>query len=86
MESRTVGTFYLGLIGVLFIYYTAWVIGLPFVDESYQHLVKRIFPLPVEYALGIPCALAATLLSALWLRAYQLVRQDRRESNKAKQA
>lgn len=67
----------LTLVSVLFFYYTAWVIVLPFVDEAYLPLARTAFPLGPEYALGIPCALAAVVCLPLLLRAHQLVRQDR---------
>ena len=83
MESRAVGWLNLTLVSILFSYYTAWVVLLPFVDEAYLPLAKKAFPLGPEYALGIPCALAAAVCLPLLLRAYQLVRQDR-EADAAK--
>ena len=77
MESRSVGWLNLTLVSVLFAYYTLWVIALPFVDEAYLPLAKKVFPLGPEVALGVPCGLAAVICLPLLARAYQLVSQDR---------
>ena len=45
IENRTVGQLNLFLVGLAFAYYTAWIIGLPFVEEDYLPMVKPFFPL-----------------------------------------
>nr|KAF6314419.1 dolichyl-phosphate mannosyltransferase subunit 2, regulatory [Myotis myotis] len=52
----------LGLVAVsliIFIYYTAWVILLPFIDS--QHVIHKYF-LPRAYAVAIPLAAGLLLL------------------------
>jgi len=77
MENRTVGQLNLFLVGLAFAYYTAWIIGLPFVDEDYLPLVKPFFPLGPEWGLGVPCVLMTIICVPLFIRTYQLVKEDR---------
>uniref|UniRef100_A0A8C4PU12 Dolichol phosphate-mannose biosynthesis regulatory protein n=1 Tax=Equus asinus asinus TaxID=83772 RepID=A0A8C4PU12_EQUAS len=59
MENQVVG---LGLVAVsliIFTYYTAWVILLPFIDS--QHVIHKYF-LPRAYAVAIPLAAGLLLL------------------------
>ncbi len=78
LESQFLGRLILGGTLLLFAYYTLWVIGLPFVDAEYKKSVSAFFP-PVELALGIPSLLGTILFGALFLRAYYLVRLDRKD-------
>ena len=38
LENRNLGRFNLTLLALFLIYYTVWIIGLPFVDENYRSL------------------------------------------------
>ncbi len=80
LESRTAGRLHLTLAGVFLTYYTLWVFGSPFVEEKYRPAFHLFFPVPVEVALGAPAFVATTVFMVLLARAYQLVRQDRREA------
>ncbi|KAH3794723.1 uncharacterized protein LOC127836958 [Dreissena polymorpha] len=51
-SERALGSGLLLATGVVFIYYTLWVIVLPFVDED-QVVIQNLFP-DRSYALGIP--------------------------------
>ena len=77
METQTKGYINISLALVFFIYYTLWVIGLPFVDPEYAPLVHRFFP-PVELALGVPCLVGGTLFLLLLAKSYYMVCQDRK--------
>lgn len=60
--DRLAGLTLVGISGVLFFYYTVWVIILPFVDED--HIVHKFF-LDRFYAIAVPIALAAIATSGL---------------------
>ncbi|KAG4096353.1 dolichol phosphate-mannose biosynthesis regulatory [Neocallimastix lanati (nom. inval.)] len=51
METKTGGSVFLICSIIFFIYYTLWVIILPFVDEG--HIMKSFFP-SYEWAIGVP--------------------------------
>jgi len=55
------------------LYYTAWVILLPFVEPEYLPLVARFFP-PPWVGLALPLLLGASLSLLLFCRAAYLVR------------
>ena len=76
IENQLLGQLWLTLTGLLFLYYTLWVIGLPFVEEDYKEALASYFP-PLELALGVPAFLGSTLFLSLLLRAYQLTLMDR---------
>lgn len=81
LENETVGKLNLVLLSLFFTYYTVWVIVLPFVDADYLPLVHRFFP-PVEVALGVPALVGSTAFLLLLIRAYYLVRKDRKTNKK----
>jgi len=68
----------LGFTSVILIYYTMWVILLPFVEEDYLPAVARFFP-PIHLAFCIPVGIGTFISLLLLSRAFYLVRQDRRE-------
>jgi len=76
LENRDIGKLCLFLTSVAFVYYTLWVIVLPFVDEKYMDFISRFFP-PLELALIIPAAIGSTVFVLLLTRAYHLVEVDR---------
>ncbi len=80
VENRTLGRAGLALLGAFLLYYSIWVLALPFLEGPpwLVHLVRRAFPFPVSAALGVPAALGTALLGTLLARAYYLVLQDRR--------
>ena len=78
VENSDLGKAILTLTGISFVYYTFWVIVLPFVDEEYLDSVSIYFP-PLELALVIPAITGITVFIALLLRAYHLVCLDRRQ-------
>ena len=80
MENKVKGVINIGLSSLFFLYYSLWVIGLPFVDEEYAAVIHKFFP-PVEYALGIPCVVFGIIFMILLVKAYMLVCYDRK--NKA---
>ena len=82
MENRTKGSIYIGISSLFFIYYTLWVIGLPFLDEEYAPLIHKYFP-PVELALGIPCLVFGIIFIFIFAKAYILVCRDRKMCNKS---
>ena len=82
MENRIKGYINIGVSTLLFIYYTLWVIGLPFVDDEHAKLVNKFFP-PVEFALGIPCLIFVSIFLVLLAQAYKLVCRDRKLNNKS---
>jgi len=64
-------------LSLLFVlYYTLWIIGLPFVQPEYQQLVSSFFP-PISIGLGVPAAIGTTAFLFLFLEAYYLVCKDR---------
>jgi len=81
IENSDLGKVILTLTGVSFVYYTLWVIVLPFVDEEYLDSVSIYFP-PLELALVIPAIAGTSVFIALLLRAYHLVCLDRRQEKK----
>ncbi|MQL68096.1 hypothetical protein Taro_000418 [Colocasia esculenta] len=62
LADKAVGFVLSSLSLSIFVYYTFWVIILPFVDED--HFVHKYF-LPQEYAILIPVAAGVALLSLL---------------------
>ena len=82
METRIKGAIYIVFSLLFFIYYTLWVIGLPFLDEEYAPLIHKFFP-PVELALGIPCLVFGILFAFLLGQAYLMVCRDRKLYNKS---
>ena len=76
VSPATAGKVYLTVTGVLFAYYTVWVLVLPFVPEEFTLVKTRFFP-PVELALGLPALLGTVVIVALFLRTWYLVREDR---------
>ncbi len=90
VENRTLGRVYLTLLALFVVYYSLWVLALPFVSDSAPDwlldLVRVLFPARASVALGIPALLGTVLLTSLLARAYYLVRQDRRlEAEQQKQ-
>lgn len=79
IENQDLGKIILSFTGLVFLYYTFWVIFLPFVDEEYKDRVSAFFP-PLTLALTIPSAIGSSVFLLLLVRAYHLVRLDR--SNK----
>ena len=77
VQNALLGRITLGLLAVLFSYYTLWVVGLPFVEADYLPLASALFP-PVELALGVPAGLGTVVVLSLLARAYYLVCKDRR--------
>lgn len=77
IENSDLGKLILTFTGVIFLYYTLWVIVLPFVDKEYLDSVSIYFP-PLELALAIPAITGSTVFIALLLRAYHLVCLDRK--------
>jgi len=78
MENRQYGICMLTFTAIILIYYTLWVIVLPFVDEEYLPFISRFFP-TVYLAFAIPLGFGTCVSLALFSRAYFLVLQDRRE-------
>jgi len=66
----------LALTGLLWVYYTLWVIGLPFVDPVYLHYVSWLFP-PVSLAFVFPAGLSCLVFMFLFLQALSLVIKER---------
>ena len=87
VENRIVGRSNLVLLSAFLVYYSLWVLALPFVDGSPDWLrlvVHRLFPLPASVALGIPAGMGLATLLTLLARAYYLVRKDRGEEEEAR--
>ena len=80
MENQIKGYVNIGLSSIFFLYYTLWVIGLPFVDEEYAIVIHKLFP-PVEYALGVPCVVFGLIFLILLVNAYILVCNDRKNKS-----
>jgi len=78
VENCELGKAILTLTFLSFVYYTLWVIVLPFVDEEYLDSVSAFFP-PLELALAIPAFIGSFVFVSLLIRAYQLVKLDRQE-------
>ena len=76
VENRHFAFVSLGLASLFILYYTIWVIVLPFVDSDYSDIVQTFF-YPVEVALGVPAALGSAIFLSLLARAYYLVCKDR---------
>jgi len=66
----------LTLTGLLWLYYTLWVIGLPFVDPVYLHYVSWLFP-AVSLAFVFPAGLSCLVFTFLFLQALSLVNKER---------
>lgn len=77
IEDYYIGRLLLVTAGLFIVYYTTWVIVLPFVHPEYQQHFNFIFP-PVEWALGVPALLSSIAFTSLLARAYYLVLKDRR--------
>lgn len=77
VPRREYGLTVLLLAGLFLLYYTVWVVGLPFVHESYLPTLQRFFP-PQHLALSVPLCLGSSLSLLLFARAYFLVYQDRK--------
>ena len=80
MENRIKGCINIGVSSLFFLYYSLWVIGLPFVDEEYAVVINKLFP-PVEYTLGIPCVVFGLIFMILLAQAYVLVCNDRKNKS-----
>ena len=80
IENRTAGFIYLGIFGLIFAYFTVWVIILPFIDEDVKRRhVEWLFP-PVEVALLTPVIVGSLIFFALFARAYYLVNKCRKKN------
>uniref|UniRef100_A0A2K6K4N4 Dolichol phosphate-mannose biosynthesis regulatory protein n=4 Tax=Colobinae TaxID=9569 RepID=A0A2K6K4N4_RHIBE len=80
MGNQVVG---LGLVAVsliIFTYYTAWVILLPFIDS--QHVIHKYF-LPRAYAVAIPLAAGLLLLLFVGLFITYVMLKSERVTKKA---
>lgn len=62
MNDRTLGVLLVALSVFSGIYYTAWVIGLPFFDPD--HFIHNLFP-PGELALLIPALMGLAFIGSL---------------------
>ena len=80
METQIKGYVNIGISSIFFLYYTLWVIGLPFVDEEYAAVIHKFFP-PVEYALGVPCVVFGLIFMVLLVQSYILVCDDRKNKS-----
>ena len=80
METQIKGYVNIGISSIFFLYYTLWVIGLPFVDEEYAAVIHKFFP-PVEYALGVPCVVFGLIFMFLLVQSYILVCDDRKNKS-----
>lgn len=76
IENRDLGKIILTITGLIFLYYTLWVIVLPFVDDEYIDRVSAFFP-PLTLALTIPSVIGTSVFLLLLGRAYHLVLVDR---------
>lgn len=73
----------LGLVAVsliIFTYYTAWVILLPFIDS--EHVIHKFF-LPRAYAVAIPLAAGLLLLLFVGLFITYIMLKNQRVTKKA---
>lgn len=73
----------LGLVAVsliIFTYYTAWVILLPFIDS--EHVIHKFF-LPREYAVAIPLAAGLLLLLFVGLFITYIMLKNQKVTKKA---
>jgi len=77
-NNRLYAMIVLSLTGGLLVYYTLWVIGLPFVDPVYLHYVSWLFP-PIHLAFVIPAGLASLVSGSLFLQVLYLVNKERRK-------
>jgi len=82
VENRHYGLIILSLTLTFVLYYTVWVIVLPFVDEEYLPYISSFFP-PLYLAFSLPLGIGFMITAFLFLRAYYLVIEDRK--NEAKQ-
>lgn len=62
MHDRTVGCSLVILSLTFSVYYTVWVIGLPFFDED--HFIHQLFP-PLYFALLIPALMGLAFIGSL---------------------
>lgn len=68
----------LSVAAAVILYYSIWVLGLPFVNEQYLPSVERLFP-AIHLAFVIPMGLGCFVSLLLFSRAFFLVSQDRSE-------
>jgi len=80
-NNRLYAMIVLSLTGGLLVYYTLWVIGLPFVDPVYLHYVSWLFP-PIHLAFVIPAGLASLVSGSLFLQVLYLVNKERRKGER----
>lgn len=59
LTDRAIGSIALAVGTVLMLYYTIWMVGMPFVDS--EHFSQALFP-PKVYGLMIPSALGGTII------------------------
>ncbi|XP_074655801.1 dolichol phosphate-mannose biosynthesis regulatory protein-like isoform X2 [Tubulanus polymorphus] len=71
----------IGLAGLIFSYYTIWVIALPFVDN--EHVIHRFF-LPRIYAIAIPLIAGIAVLSVVGLVLGVVLMTNRKTKQKTK--
>lgn len=62
MNDKTIGSLLIVLSVTFSVYYTAWVIGLPFFDED--HFIHSLFP-PVYLALLVPALMGLVFIGSL---------------------
>lgn len=62
MNDRTLGCLLVVLSVAFSVYYSAWIIGLPFFDPG--HFIHKLFP-PVYLALLVPALLGLAFLGSL---------------------
>jgi len=75
-ENHRYAIFVLSLSTLLLIYYSLWVLALPFVDKVYLPYISWFFP-AIHLAFVIPVGIGCCVSLLLFLRAFYLVRADR---------
>jgi len=78
---RSTAILTLSLLGIFFLYFTIWIIGVPFVEEQHLHHFNRLFA-AVEIGLILPAAVGTFTSVFLFSKAIFLVRQDRLEDKR----
>jgi len=77
-NNRHYAILVLSVTAVCLLYYSLWVLGLPFVDEEYLPAVSWLFP-AIHLAFVVPLGLGTAVFMALFCRVFYLVTEDKRQ-------
>jgi len=80
-NNRHYAILVLSVTAVFLLYYSLWVLGLPFVDEDYLPAVSWLFP-AIHLAFVVPLGLGTAVFVTLFCRVLYLVTEDRRQEQR----